>query len=199
MRYHRQYKSKRSFIVVVAFCLAAPVVNAGKQRSELPVAVELGLLLKALTYDYHFSSRYPDGMRLGVLSYRDVPQSRKVAGEILQIAGGQRKLMIVGAEISAFEIPLSDATTLEDLIKSRRINTLYLCPHLDGLVSSIITLASKHRIPTLTGVREYVEQGAALGAVIKGKHPKLIINLRASKAQGAEFKAKLLALAEIIR
>ncbi len=55
------------------------------------------------------------------------------------------------------------------------------------------------KILTLTGVPEYVEKGLSIGVWIKGERPALLINLAASKAEGADLDSQFFNLVTIVR
>ena len=44
----------------------------------------------------------------------------------------------------------------------------------------------------------YVEGGLAIGVDMKGDRPEIVINLAASRAEGAELNAHLLKLARVV-
>ena len=48
------------------------------------------------------------------------------------------------------------------------------------------------------GVPVFVEDGLAVGIAMKGNRPLVVINLTASKAEGADFSSQLLHIAKII-
>jgi hypothetical protein len=50
----------------------------------------------------------------------------------------------------------------------------------------------------VTGVPEYVERGLAIGVGVKGERPEIVINLDASRAEGAELNAQVLRIARIV-
>jgi hypothetical protein len=63
----------------------------------------------------------------------------------------------------------------------------------------LMAAARTSRITTVTGVPEYVETGLAIGIGVKGERPEIVINLTASRAEGADLDAQLLKLARIVK
>jgi hypothetical protein len=47
-------------------------------------------------------------------------------------------------------------------------------------------------------VPRYVETGLAIGVDMKGERPEIVINLAASRAEGADLTAHLLKLARLV-
>jgi YfiR/HmsC-like len=65
-------------------------------------------------------------------------------------------------------------------------------------VEDVVLLARSSQITTLTGVPRYVETGCAIGLDLKGDRPHILINLAASRAEGADLNAQLLKLARLV-
>jgi hypothetical protein len=53
-------------------------------------------------------------------------------------------------------------------------------------------------VVTLAGVPAYVAAGLALGVALRGERPHILINLAASRLEGADLAAELLKLATIV-
>ena len=70
---------------------------------------------------------------------------------------------------------------------------------MDAFETEKITGVSRaKKVITLTSVPDYVESGLAVGIGVKGGKPRIIINLPAAKAEGANFSSQLLRLAKVI-
>jgi hypothetical protein len=64
----------------------------------------------------------------------------------------------------------------------------------------IVTSISRQAgVRTVTGVPRYVEGGLGIGIDLKGERPEIVVNLAASRAEGADLDAQLLKLARIVR
>ena len=57
--------------------------------------------------------------------------------------------------------------------------------------------ARNANVTTLTGVPQYVALGLAVSVRLQGERPNFVINAEAAKAEGADFSAELLKLAQI--
>jgi hypothetical protein len=51
---------------------------------------------------------------------------------------------------------------------------------------------------TLTGVPAFVDAGLTVGTDLQGDKPRLLVNLAAATAEGAQFESRLLKLAKIV-
>ena len=72
----------------------------------------------------------------------------------------------------------------------------------DGLrafdLAAITDWARKSRIVTLTGIPAFVDRGVSVGIDLQGGKPRILINLQAARAEGADFDSGLLKLARIV-
>ena len=66
-------------------------------------------------------------------------------------------------------------------------------------MEKITNLSRDKKILTLTGVPDYVDSGLTVGIGTKGRKPRIIINLLAAKAEGADFSSGLLNLAKVVK
>jgi YfiR/HmsC-like len=53
-------------------------------------------------------------------------------------------------------------------------------------------------IRTVTAVNEHLLAGAAVGLSLRGDHAEIVVNLPASRAEGASFSSQLLRVARIL-
>jgi len=173
------------------------------------------------------------GKRLGLL--REVlPGLRRLAimansgapAAVLEVREVQTVASTLGLEVAAFEIRRAeDIAPAFEALKSRA-EALYVCP--DPLVNTnrirINTLALGARLPTMTGVREYVEAGSLMSygpnfpdlwrraaefvdKILRGTKPTdipveqptkfdLVVNLITAKVLGVDVPSTLLARAD---
>ena len=133
---------------------------------------------------------------------------------------------ILGIEVLSFEIRRSEELdSVFDTLK-RRTDAIYVLPVLFANRARINALALSARLPTLHGVREYVEAGGLMSygpnwpsmwrraadlvdKILRGAKPAeipveqptefdLVINLKTAKALGLTIPDKLLALANAV-
>ena len=63
------------------------------------------------------------------------------------------------------------------------------------LVLFLLALA----LVTLGGSEELVKSGVAIGVAPRGKTAKILVNVRAARAEGADLDSRLLMMAELVR
>ena len=78
------------------------------------------------------------------------------------------------------------------------VDALYITPVRAIAMEAITAVSQKRRELTLTGVPEFVDDGLAVGIDLHGQKPRILINLKAARAEGADFEARLLKLAKIV-
>jgi hypothetical protein len=182
-------------VVIFVGCFLSSVAYG-----RLPVDLEVKILFKVLTYDSSIKIRSQGGIRIGIVGYKGNPESKKVLtsieNKVLDVVDSGLK--IKGLEISAGSILIKKIKELEKEVEENDYNVLYLCPGLDRLLGEISFLAVNKKLVLLTGEGSYVRQGVSVGVVKKGRKPHILINLKAASAQGANFDARLLRLAEVV-
>jgi len=80
-----------------------------------------------------------------------------------------------------------------------RTDVVYLTPLRSFDVRSISQTGRDLGILTLTGVPEYVELGIAIGLDRERGRPRILVNLEAAIAGGADLSSELLKLARMVR
>jgi len=176
--------------------LVPPSVAA--QEVAVPVAVQVPILVKILNFDRKLPERAGDRLVVGVLYQSRYRTSANVAHEVcrslLQLPTGS-----LGAlELSCVAIDLDAIPALDVALKRERIRVLYVSPLRAISLGEVISASRAAQITTLTGVPRYVETGLAIGVDMKGERPEIVINLAASRAEGAELTAHLLKLARVV-
>ncbi len=65
-------------------------------------------------------------------------------------------------------------------------------------IDAITEVTRLLNVVTCTGVPEYVSEGLAFGLSILGEHPFIVVNLHASREEGARFSSELLKLSHVV-
>ena len=84
------------------------------------------------------------------------------------------------------------------MVKRLGVRVLYVSPLRAVHVEDVTAVTRAAQITTFTGVPRYVETGMAIGVDLKREHPEIVINLAASRAEGADLAAHLLKLARVV-
>ena len=193
---HKRSTAMVSWVLGMLLMLPA-VVRGGDER--LPVKLRVAILFKTLSYDRNLEKRCPDGLRIGVVglasSSESLADARETAGEI----GASNIRRVKGLSIHAEVLEIDRAAAVRTAVEQKKLNALYLGPGLAAELEGILRMAREQKILVMSGETDYVQAGVALGVVLRGRKPKILVHSRAASEQGASFDARLLRLAEIVK
>jgi hypothetical protein len=171
------------------------------QDVAVPVAVQVPILIKTLSFDRRLQERAGGRLVVGVLFQSRYRTSANVAGQVCRNLDALPPGALGALESlarSCVAIDLDGTASLEAMLRQHRIRVLYVSPLRAYPLDGVIALARAERITTLTGVPRYVEGGLAIGVDMKRDRPGIVINLAASRAEGADLNAHLLKLARVV-
>lgn len=164
----------------------------------LPVSTQWSLFDRILGFDRALDERTEDGLVLGVL-YQDRNRVSSTAmGDIITATRDAPGRILNEDRITIVSI---EATSLDDLgrrLVEGRVDLLYLTPLRAQNASEIAEVASGLRIPTLTGVQEYMDEGVCLGLGLRGGRPEILVNLEGCRSVGMDLSSELLKLATVV-
>jgi hypothetical protein len=176
-----------------ATCASIPAAASG-QDMDVPVAMQVALFLKVVTFDRNLVIAPATDMVVAVAyqgGYRASVTAKDDAMSALQLNRSQQKIRAVAIDL--------DRESLAAALGRHNPSVLYVAP-LRGIdISDLATIARRAGVTTVTGVAAYVSLGLAVSVRLQGERPKLLINPEAARLEGADFTAALLNLAQISR
>lgn len=172
---------------------------ARAEKMSLTAERQVPLLLKILTYDRQFEAKAGSDVVIGIVYSSGDPDSGPAMESLSSTLDGFSGKTVKKLPIKYWQIPFSSPDRLEAIVKEKGVNVIYVCPGNDKNLAAIVKLSQRGRITTLTGVPEYVRKGIAVGVGERSGKPQIFINLEASKAEGSDFDASLLRIAEVVR
>lgn len=179
-------------VLLVLFQFAARA-----QEMVLPSGLQVQIFLKAMTFDRNLKKRSGDRIVVGVLYQKEYRES--VVAQERIIASGQsaeaREISSIPLEFIPVELP--SQPDLRQILKELDIDVLYIVPLRAVDVGGLLDVTRSMQVVTVTGVPEYVERGVSMGFGVKGEKPLILVNLNASRLEGAEFTAQFLKLTKI--
>ncbi len=188
----------------LAGLLAAVVALAGtalagttEQEMDVPMDVQVQILLKVLAFDRKLAVRAPQALVVGV-AYQGGNRSSLVARDEAVRALRAQPAPAGSGALRVVAIDLDD-TSLAEAHAKQALTHLYVAPLRATDVGAIATWARGAGVTTMTGVARYVSDGLALGVGLRGGRPRILVNVEASRLEGADLSAELLKLAEIVR
>lgn len=180
-----------------ALLLRAQALTA--QVVAVPVDVQVPLFVKILSFDRNLSTRAHGELVFGVLCQGKYRTSASIAREVQREARRLSGLTIGGLQVRVVVIDLDNTPDLVAALHRLQVTVLYVSPLRAVHVNSVTAASRAAQITTLTGVPRYVESGLAIGIDMKGERPQIMVNLAASRAEGADLNAQLLKLARIVQ
>ncbi len=184
--------------------LFAPLAPLGRPPSDdvqeiaVPVEVQVPLLAKILSFDRNLAARSERELVLGVLFQRRYRTSANVADEVRDAVRRLPPGAVGGRRVRTVPIDLDDTPDLETALGRNGVLVLYVAPLRAADIRALASICRSLRVTSITGVPSYVESGVSVGIGVRGERPEIVINLVASRAEGADLNAQLLKLARIV-
>ena len=175
-------------VVSVAF-------SARAQEMEIPVAVQLPLFLKVMSFDRQLRARAGGSLVIAGGFQSGYRASSDAKDEALRSIAGIRD--VAGIPLRTVTIDL-DHEELGAALSDSRATLLYVAPMRGVDVGDLVRATRAAHVTTLTGVMRYVDLGCAVGLRLRGDRPSIVVNLAAARLEGAEFAAELLRLVQIL-
>lgn len=171
-----------------------PVSAQGDGRANQQEVASL--LLRAMAYDRALKTRGSGPIRLTVLHGVEEGERAHSLADAFRAAAPR------GIADRALEVDVLPFGGLKDLVgrvDRGEIGALFVTEGLEKQLSTILQVSRNRRIPTLTDHPGIVARGVSLGVYLEESQPKLMINLRATRAEGMDLSASVLQLARIVR
>ena len=165
---------------------------------DVPMDVQYPLFLKILTFDRNLPKRAGTEIVIGVLFQERVRQSWLAKDEFMRAVKKSAIKRIHDRPVQAVPIAYDRIPSLPEALANHEIDVLYVAPLRAADLEEIVQVVRSRKILTLTGIPEYVEGGLSIGIGLDGDSPEILVNLSASRAEGANLHAQLLRLARLV-
>ncbi len=183
----------------ILLLLIISATNLHAEETLVPLDRQAKLLLKVLSYDKTLQQRVGKQLSIGVLFDPDNAVSTAVARDGYTAFHQLRKFTVQGMKVTATMLAYRGGKELAAYMKEHGINTLYVTPGLDDALSTVLRVSRAMESNTITGVEKYVTAGVAVGVVLRGKQPKILINLVAAAEHGNKFSSEIFRVSEVIQ
>jgi YfiR/HmsC-like len=186
----------------VRACLAAALalvccVASGGAVQASPADDEAKILLRAISFDRALAARAGTEVVISVVyDARARGGEREREGRVLAF----RKLSdrtIAGLPMRVIWCDCSQSRPIDEAL--RGVDIVYLTSGARDCVRAVTAVTRRLRIASLASGRALVEQGVTIGVTIENSRPRLLVNLKASKAEGLDLASQMLQLAEVIK
>lgn len=189
-----KFKATNIFI----FLLLYSISGVWSQEMNVPIKVQYPLFLKILTFDRELEKRSDKEIVIGIVYQGKYNKSVMAMKEMAEVIESSSIKEI--KEMSIQYVPINlDKQNLTAVAKGSGINLLYITPLRAYELQDILKISRQNQWLTMSGVADYVEKGLSVGLTLKGKKPQILINIKASREEGANFNSQLLKLARIVR
>jgi hypothetical protein len=180
-------------LVTSAFALQAAAAD------EVPPEQQVLILSRALVYDDNFKDRVGPEVRIAVVTKPGHAGSDTCGAAMVKAWRGVGNLKLAGLPLRVSPLVFKDAAGFGPGLAAEAIDVLYVCPGLEPHLAEIFDVTRKRRVVTVGGREEHVKKGASLGVFLVNGRPTIMVNLPASKNEGAAFSSDLLRLATVIK
>jgi hypothetical protein len=182
-------------LLAVLLLLAGGVAFA----DDIPATQQSYLIIRILAYDRNVRDRSGGSQVNVVVVYKaGLSASEAVQGNVvgaLQTAAGTAN--VGGLPVNVFAVPYD--ATLEGKVTAAHAAAVYICPGLESEVATIQAMTRKDRVLSFTDVEPNVKGGLSVGLVLRDGKPKILVNLSAAQAEGADLDSALLRVSEVIK
>jgi hypothetical protein len=174
------------------------LASAGVSRAEAQAARDAALVLRVLSYDRNLGSRAPSRRDiLTVYAPGDRASERSCRDLAAAITALGARVTVADRRVRATPHAYQDPETLARAMRSAV--AVFVCSGLEGSIGAIAGESRARSVLTLTSVERQVDAGLAVGILAGRSQMRLVVNLPASRAEGARLDAALLRLCEVRR
>jgi hypothetical protein len=158
------------------------------------------LILRILAYDRNLKARAGSSVTIALLYKAGEADSeaanKSVGTAIEEVSKGAN---IAGLPVRVVHIPFTDVAAFEAKAASEKVAAVYVCPGLGDAVKGVSAVTRRRQMLSIAGTESYLTSGLGIGILMRSDKPTVVVNLPATKAEGADLDAGLLRVAEVIR
>jgi hypothetical protein len=184
-------------VALAAALLLACIPQLGAQ-ADLPLNVQVPLLLRVLAYDRALSRTGAGDVVVVVLYDAASTVSGESRAAFVRAVRSGSITTVNGRAIKLVEVNVA-AGQVGAALRQNRAVAAYLTPGLDARVDELVSAGSASRTLLMTGNAQWVRRGVSVGVGTAGGRPKLFINLPAARGAGADLPATLLQIATVVQ
>lgn len=196
LRTGRWSGSDGTSIVLLLLCMLFACRPLAAQEMEVPMQVQVPILLKVISFDRHLRIRAPRDVVIGVVMQGGNRASLVASEEAVRILSAPGT-NVDGIPVRVISFDL-DRQSVGDVLNNATLTHLYVTPLRAVNIRHLAEHARAANVTTMTGVAEHLDRGLSIGVGLRAGRPKILVNVSASRAEGADLSAELLKLAELV-
>jgi hypothetical protein len=179
-------------LLLLALCVPSPALQA--QALEVPIALQVPLAVKSLSYARSLPSKLKDGrLVVGICYQEGNPRSMSQMQELSSAFAKEQ----FSAPIRLLMIPLDESGQPLQPIPWRNVSCLYLTVLRGVNLPSLVEPARTHGVMTFSTDPSAAFLHVTMGFELVGGRAKFAINLTNAEKEKCEFSSQLLKLAKI--
>jgi len=189
--------TERFLKIIILILLSALILYP--YEMEIDIDLQMEIFIKMLYYEKKMTKRIDQNITFGIIYQEKVMASRSQKERITEFFQNSTKKSVKHLAIKHHSIPFASLTGLENDLKKLHIDILYITELRAVDIKEILRLCRKHRILSISGITDYIDEGVSASITLRKKRPLLVINLESVAAEGAEFSSNLLKISKVIR
>jgi hypothetical protein len=157
-------------------------------------ATDVAIVFRVLAYDSNLRVRH-DKVVTVAIAHR--PGDSSSCARMVQSSVGEATF--AGMQLKLVPSPYSSANTFESSLVAAGAVAIYVCSDLEDVAGAISTVSRKNSMLTLCTLETGVRAGLSVGIAVRDDRRRLLVNLPATRAEGAHLSPALLQVAELIQ
>ena len=185
--------------VAAGTCLTAGIaaaVTVGAQEMNVPLEVQIELMVRVFSFDRAMDERASAGLAVGILYQERYRTSASTADDVEELLS--RAAWGAGGPAQIVRIPWDGRAATEQVVRDKRVRILYVAPMRSVDMRSVCDMCAALQVPAFTGVPEYVTEGIPLGVARRGGKAAILVNLPEARRAGVDLSSRVLHIAEVI-
>ncbi|WP_412063611.1 YfiR/HmsC family protein [Rubrivirga sp. IMCC45206] len=175
----------------IAVALLLMAAGGHADDMEVPVGRQVPLLTRVLAFDRSMAGSRP---LVVAIVYQERNRASRQAFEAA--AAAFSRATVQGRAVRVAGVPMTSLPRVSAALRSADV--AYVAPLRGVDVAALVRASAAAGVLTVTGVRAYVQAGAAVGIGLRDGRPEILLHRRAARAAGADFSARLLQLATFV-
>jgi hypothetical protein len=188
---------RRLFLIGLVALFGRP--GDGRADDAVPVARQATMLVRAIAYDGNLAKRAAGEVTIAVLRKNGDAPDATVADEMERAFADLGSIKIAGLPVRVLGLVYGGPEALAKTVADQGIDTLYVCPALQREVAGIRTVTREHAVLTLASRPEQLKAGLSLGVFPVDGKSVIMVNVGATREEGAAFGSDLLRLARLVK
>jgi YfiR/HmsC-like len=169
--------------------------RASAEDVVVPVRMQAELLAKVAIYDRNFEARNGGRVKVLIVVNPGDHSSRLAGSGMKNVLGSLETIGNLPHEDEI--ISYTDAPSLAEMCKARKVGILYVTPGFSGQLPAMRAALGSLDLLTVGSIADYVPGGIVLGFDLVSGKAKLLVNLSQARKQHVEFRAEVLKLMRV--